>query len=81
MSENSGGNGDWQQEGSLNAVQRQKKPDPSHMIRLTPFTDPIFPPIEEFAWSSVMGRFSGSWIVLLATPSRPSTNLDSGNYV
>jgi len=60
---------------------KTKKPDPSEVTRLTPFTDSIFPPVEECAWSNVMGRFSGSWIVLLATPSRPSTNQDSGNYV
>ncbi len=78
---NSGGKGDWQQEGTPKAVKRQKKPDPSHMIRLTPVVDSIFPPIEEFPWSNVMGRFSGLWIVLLATPSRPSKNQDSGNYV
>ena len=69
--ENSGGKGDWQQEGTPKAVKRQKKPDPSHMIRLTPVADSIFPPIEEFPWSSVMGRFSGLWIDLLATPSHP----------
>ncbi len=63
------------------ANKRQKKPDPSHVIRLTPITDSIFPPIEEFPWSSVMGRFSGLWIVLLTTPSRPWKNQDSGNYV
>ena len=79
--EHSGEKGDWQQEGTSKAVKRQKKPDPSHMIRLTPVTDSIFPPIEEFPWSSVMGRFSGLWIVLLATPSRPSKNQDSGSYV
>ncbi len=44
------------------------------MIRLTPFADSIFPPFEESSWSSVMGRFSGSWIILLATPSHPSKN-------
>jgi hypothetical protein len=36
-----------------------------------PLADSIFPPLEEFSWSKVLGRFSDSWIVLLATPSRP----------